>query len=252
MRIGPLKVDLKMPSPVRSALQLYGRVMYPIVRAPAEPILRRMFGMHPEGLEHVPRTGPAIVTPNHLGIIDPLFVAMAIQRRIVFIGKAEYWNAWQTRWLMEIAGGIPVERDDSVKAHGSLEAGTEVLRRGELLGIFPEGTRSPDGRLFKGKTGAARMALEVGCPVIPAGLIGTEAVLPKGATVPRLVRVKVKFGRPKYVPEEAREDAHLLRVFTDEVMRDIAELTGQTYRNRYSYQKRRGSVDAPVAISFGN
>ncbi len=252
MKIGPIKVPDQMLAPVRSALQMYGRVMYPVIRMPAEPIMRQLFRMHPEGLEHVPKSGPAIVTPNHLGIIDPLFVAMAIRRRIVFIGKAEYWNAWQTRWLMEIAGGIPVERDDSAKARGSLETGIEVLQRGELLTIFPEGTRSPDGRLFKGKTGAARMALEVGCPVIPTGLIGTEAVLPKGATIPKLSRVKVKFGRPMYVPEEAHDDAHLLRVFTDELMREITSLTGQTYRNRYSYQKRRGSVDAPVTIAFGN
>jgi 1-acyl-sn-glycerol-3-phosphate acyltransferase len=226
--------------------------MYPLVRTPAEPILRQVFRMHPEALEHVPRSGPAIVCPNHLGLLDPLFIAMAIPRRIVFIGKADYWNAWQTRWLMEIAGGIPVDRDDSVKAHGSLQAGIEVLERGELLGIFPEGTRSPDGRLFKGKTGAARMALEVGCPIVPAGLIGTEAVLPKGATVPKRVPVKVKFAPRMYVPPDAREDSHVLRIFTDELMQRIAGLTGQTYRNRYSYQKRRGTVDAPVAISFGN
>ena len=239
---------MKLPKVVSSALQAYGRVTYPIVRGVAEPGLRQMFRMHPDGLEHVPRRGAAIVCPNHLGLLDPLFIAMAIPRRIVFIGKSDYWNAWQTRWLMEIAGGIPVDRDDGTKAKGSLDSGIEVLKRGDdLLGIFPEGTRSPDGRLFKGKTGAARMALEVGCPIIPAGLIGTEAVLPKGATVPKLLPVKVRFGAPMYVPEGAHEDAHLLRVFTDELMHEIAGLTGQTYRNRYSYQKKQSGADPPLA-----
>src|SRR5688572_5677328 len=107
---------MKFPSPLSSALRLYGRVTYPIVRAAAEPALRQMFRMHPEGMEHIPRKGPAIVCPNHLGLLDPLFIAMAIPRQIAFIGKAEYWKAWQTRWLMEITGGIPVERDDSKKA----------------------------------------------------------------------------------------------------------------------------------------
>jgi len=242
---------MKLPKIVSQGLQAYGRIAYPIVRGATEPILRQVFSTHPEGLEHVPRKGPAIITPNHLGLVDPLFVALAVPRQIIFIGKAEYWDAWQSRWLMEIAGGIPVNRDDSVKAHGSLQAGTEVLQRGDLLCLFPEGTRSPDGRLFKGKTGAARMALEVGCPVIPCGLIGTEKVLPKGSTIPKRTRVKVRFGPPMHVPKQARVDAHLLRVFTDALMQEIAKLTGQTYRHRYSYQKKMGSVDAPVAATFG-
>ncbi len=243
---------MKLPRIVSQGLQLYGRVTYPIVRGAAEPILRQVFSTHPVGLEHVPRRGAAIITPNHLGLVDPLFVALAVPRQIIFIGKAEYWDAWQSRWLMEIAGGIPVNRDDSVKAHGSLQAGIEVLQRGDLLCLFPEGTRSPDGRLFKGKTGAARMALEVGCPVIPCGLLGTEKVLPKGTTIPKRTRVDVKFAAPRHVPDEARDDPHLLRVFTDELMQDIAALTGQTYRHRYSYQKKMGIVDAPVAVAFGN
>lgn len=242
---------MKIPNPAIGALRLYGRLTYPIVRAAAEPVLRQAFKMHPEGLSHIPRKGPAIITPNHLGLLDPLFVAMAIPRQVVFIGKADYWKAWQTRWLMELAGGIPVDRDDSVKSKGSLSAGTEVLKRGDLLGIFPEGTRSPDGRLYKGKTGAARMALEVGCPIIPAGLIGTEKVLPKDSKMPQLHRVALFFGAPMHVPQEAREDAYLLRVFTDELMAQIAKLSGQTYRHRYSYRKKQGAVDPVTAFTFG-
>jgi len=232
-----------------SALRLYGRVTYPIVRTAAEPTLRRLFEMHPEGLEHIPRTGAAILAPNHLSFVDPICVALTVPRRITFIGKAEYTDSWITRWFMEIGGVIPVRREDSAKAAGSLERGAEILRNGELLGIFPEGTRSPDRRLYKGKTGAARMAMQVGCPVIPVGLIGTEKVLPKDAKIPKLTRVQVKFGRPMVVPYEAHEDAHILRTFTDDLMHRIAELTGQTYRHRYSYNKRIAPVDAPV-MSF--
>lgn len=235
-----------------NALRLYGRVTYPVVRTVAEPWLRQMFHMHPEGLEHVPREGPAILCPNHLSFVDPMCLALTIPRRITFIGKAEYIDSWVTRWFMEMGGVIPVRRDDSAEARGSLLSGQAVLERGELLGIFPEGTRSPDGRLYKGKTGAARMALEVGCPVVPVGLKGTENVLPKDAKVPKRTKVVVKYGRPMFVPKEGREDARVLRVFTDELMREIAALTGQTYRHRYSYRKRMGSVDAPVAITFGN
>jgi 1-acyl-sn-glycerol-3-phosphate acyltransferase len=233
-----------------SALRLYGRITYPVIRTVAEPALRQMFHMHPEGLEHVPRTGPAILAPNHLSFVDPICMALTVPRRITFIGKAEYTDSWITRWFMELGGVIPVRREDSAKAAGSLNRGSEILRSGELLGIFPEGTRSPDGRLYKGKTGAARMALEVDCPVIPVGLTGTEKVLPKDAKIPKRTRVYVRFGKPMWVPKEAKQDAHVLRTFTDDVMHEIASMTGQTYRHRYSYTKRLGSVDAPVAITF--
>ncbi len=249
MKVGPLKIDL--PGAAVAALRLYGRVTYPIVRTAAEPMLRRMFQMHPEGLEHVPRTGAAIIAPNHLSFIDPLCIALTVPRRITFIGKAEYVDSWVTRWFMEMGGVIPVRREDSAKAQGSLDAGARVLEQGELLGIFPEGTRSPDGRLFKGKTGAARMALRVGCPLIPTGVVGTEKVLPKDAKVPTMTRVDVRFGRPMFVPKEATEDPHVLRTFTDDLMHEIAALSGQTYRHRYAYQKRLGSVEAPVSAAFG-
>jgi 1-acyl-sn-glycerol-3-phosphate acyltransferase len=245
-----VKRRLDLGDAALSAMRLYGRIAYPVVRTVAEPALRRVFSMHPEGVEHVPREGPAILAPNHLSFVDPICVALIVPRRITFIGKAEYTDSWVTRWFMEVGGVIPVRREDSAKARTSLERGADVLRSGELLGIFPEGTRSPDGRLYKGKTGAARMALEVGCPVIPVGLVGTEKVLPKDAKVPKVTPVQVSFGRPMCVPEEAREDAHLLRTFTDQVMHEIAKMTGQVYRHRYSYTKRMGSVHAPVAITF--
>jgi 1-acyl-sn-glycerol-3-phosphate acyltransferase len=227
-------------------LRVYGRAVYPWAKLATAPVIKRLFDVRVDGEDRVPRFGPAIITPNHLSFIDPFFVALMMTRRMTFIGKAEYWDSWKTRWFFELGGGIPVRRDDSIMAQGSLEAGQRLLERGELLGIFPEGTRSPDGRLYKGKTGAARMALEVGCPIVPTGLQGTQRVLPKDATVPRFARVTVKFGKPRLVPEEAREDAHFLRVFTDDLMCEIASLSGQEYRDRYAYQKRRGTVPAPA------
>jgi 1-acyl-sn-glycerol-3-phosphate acyltransferase len=233
-----------------SALRLYGRVTYPVMRTVAEPALRQMFQLHPEGLEHVPKHGAAILAPNHLSFVDPFCVALGVPRRITFIGKAEYTDSWITRWFMELGGVIPVRREDSEKAATSLELGAEVLKNGDLLGIFPEGTRSPDGRLYKGKTGAARMALDADCPVIPVGLIGTEKVLPKDAKVPKRTKVHVRFGRPMHISQEAREDPHVLRTFTDDLMHAIADLTGQTYRHRYSYNKRLAAVEAPVPLTF--
>jgi 1-acyl-sn-glycerol-3-phosphate acyltransferase len=232
------------------ALRAYGRALYPAMHLTAAPAVRRMFDIHVDGRRHVPRKGPAIIAPNHLSFLDPLFIVLVLPRRVTFLGKAEYSSSWVTRWWFELAGAIPVDRDDARRASGSLNAGMEVLRNGELLGIFPEGTRSPDGRLYKGKTGVARMALEVGCPVIPTGLTGTAEVLPKDAKVPKRHRVTVRFGEPRTVPEGAKEDAHLLRVFVDEVMQDIATLTGQTYRNRYAYQKRSGSASFDLAGMF--
>jgi 1-acyl-sn-glycerol-3-phosphate acyltransferase len=233
-------------------LRLYGRVLYRGAQMTMGPALRGLYNVRVRGAGNVPKYGAAIIAPNHLSFIDPFFVALTMPRRIVFIGKAEYWDSWTTRWFVEMAGGIPVRREDPTKSKGSLVAGVDLLREsGDLLGIFPEGTRSPDGRLYKGKTGAARMALQVGCPVIPTGLIGTRHVLPKDAKIPNLgPRVSVAFGKPMRVPEEGHDDPHVLRVFTDDLMHRIASLSGQEYRHRYAYTKRIGGAPTPQPFAF--
>ena len=231
-------------------LRAYGRLAYTGTKLTAGPVLRRLYNVKTTGAENVPRSGPAIITPNHLSFIDPFFVALTCPRHVVFIGKAEYWDDWRTRVFFEMAGGIPVRREDGGQAQSSLAAGVAVLRTGGVLGIFPEGTRSPDGRLYKGKTGAARMALEVGCPVIPTGLSGTRELLPKNAKIPNLgPTVSVKYGRPLRVPAEARTDSRALRVFTDELMQAIRDLTGQVYRDRYAYTKRIGQAGPVVPVT---
>lgn len=216
-------------------------MVYGAAKFTAGPALRRLYNVHLQGVEAIPPDGPAILAPNHLSVIDPFFVTLVAPRFVTFIGKAEYFDSWQTRVFMEMGGVIPVRREDP--AESSLESGKRVLSAGNLLGIFPEGTRSPDGRLYKGKTGAARMAVDVGCPIVPTGLIGTRHVMPKHAKVPGLgPRVSVKFGRPMTVPPEGREDPRVLRVFTDELMQEIQRLTGQEYRHRYAYTKRVGQA----------
>jgi 1-acyl-sn-glycerol-3-phosphate acyltransferase len=233
--------------PGSKLLRAYGRLAYGVTKMTAGPVLRGLYNVKVTGAENIPRSGPAIITPNHLSFIDPFFVALTCPRHVVFIGKAEYWDDWRTRVFFELAGGIPVRREDGLAAQSSLAAGVAVLRTGGVMGIFPEGTRTPDGRLFKGKTGAARMALEVGCPVIPTGLIGTRELLPKDAKIPNLgPTVSVKYGRPMRVPPEAQSDARALRVFTDELMHAIRELSGQVYRHRYAYTKRSGQPASPV------
>lgn len=232
-------------------LRAYGRLLYAGTKMTAGPVLRRLYNVKVKGAEAVPRSGPAIITPNHLSFIDPFFIALTADRHVTFIGKAEYWDDWRTRVFFEMAGGIPVRREDGAKAQSSLQAGVQVLRDGRVLGIFPEGTRSPDGRLYKGKTGAARMALEVGCPIIPAGLGGTRELLPKEAKIPGLgPTVSVRYGKPMYVPEGAHEDARVLRVFTNELMSVIRDLSGQEYRDRYAYTKRVGQPGPVVPASM--
>ena len=228
-------------------LRWYGRTVYGAAKLTAGPALRRLYSVRLQGVEAVPPDGPAILAPNHLSLIDPFFVTLVVPRFITFIGKAEYFDSWQTRMFMEMGGVIPVRREDPSET--SLEAGKRVLESGNLLGIFPEGTRSPDGRLYKGKTGAARMAVDVGCPVIPTGLIGTRQVMPKNAKIPGLgPRVTVKFGRPMTVPAEGKENPRVLRVFTDELMQEIARLTGQEYRHRYAYTKRVGQPTSTATL----
>ncbi|MEX0875382.1 MAG: lysophospholipid acyltransferase family protein [Actinomycetota bacterium] len=233
--------------PGAGLIRAYGRFLQRSAKIATGPAMRWMFGVDVEGLDRVPRRGPAIIAPNHLSFIDPLAVTLVVPRDVTYIGKAEYTDSWSTRWFMELGGVIPVRREDAVAAEGSLAVGVDVLQAGHLLGIFPEGTRSPDGRIYKGKTGAARMAAIVGCPIIPTGIRGTQDVLPKDAKMPKIgVRVSVKFGQPMRVPEGGSEDRGVLRALTDDLMQEIARLSGQEYRHRYSYTKKLGQP-GPVA-----
>jgi len=159
-------------------------------------------------------------------------------RNISFVGKAEYMDSWKTKFLFPAMGMIPIDRAGGDKSQAALDTAERVLRRGELFGIFPEGTRSRDGDLYKGRTGAARLAMKVGCPIFPVGVVGTREIQPPDAKFPKIRReCTIKIGRPINVARYASrgEDQHLvLRQITDELMFEIRELTGQVYRNVYA------------------
>ena len=200
------------------------------------PVIKRYWDFDLEGYERLPAEGPAILCPNHLSFIDSVFVAATVTRNISFVGKAEYMDSWKTKYLFPMLGMIPIDRTGGSKARAALNTAARVLERGELFGIFPEGTRTRDGKLHKGRTGASRLAMETGAPIYPVGIIGTDLALPPDSVRPRRGRVTIAIGRPirpeRYVQMPERHRAY--RAMIDEVMFEIRELSGQEYVNTYS------------------
>jgi 1-acyl-sn-glycerol-3-phosphate acyltransferase len=210
------------------------------LRAVARPITSKMWKIRREGFDRLPKDGPAILCPNHISFLDSAFLMLSVPRNISFVGKAEYMDSWKTKFLFPALGMIPIDRGGGDKSQAALDTAEAVLRRGELFGIFPEGTRSRDGFLYKGRTGAARLALKVGCPIFPVGVIGTREIQPPDAKLPKLGKeCTIKIGRPIDVGRyRSRGDDHLvLRQITDELMFEIRELTGQDYKNVYAGKK---------------
>ena len=214
--------------------------MYWVFKAILKPLLKALYRIRVEGLDNVPKKGPAILAANHLSFLDSFFIPLVVKRRkVTYLAKADYFKAWKTSWFFKSAGQISCERGGGDKSQQSLEIALDVLKDGNLLGIYPEGTRSPDGYLYRGRTGVARLALAAGVPVIPVGLVGTEKVMPKSAKFPRLrgrVKVRVRFGKPidfsRYAGKE--KDRFVLRSVTDEIVYEIMQLSGQEYRDEYA------------------
>jgi 1-acyl-sn-glycerol-3-phosphate acyltransferase len=201
------------------------------------PLFKVLWRFEVEGLEHVPARGPAILAPNHTSVMDSFFLPCVLPRRITYIGKAEYLDDWKTRHLFPALGMIPIDRSGGDAAEAALRAAHGVLARGELFGIYPEGTRSRSGKLHRGHTGPARLALRTGAPIVPVGLIGTREIQPPESRWPRPFRpVVIRFGRPISVERYlARAGDHrILRQIIDEVMYEIRELTGQEYVDTYA------------------
>ena len=201
------------------------------------PIANRLWSFDLQGFDRLPESGPAILCPNHVSFLDSAFLMLQVPRNISFVGKAEYMDSWKTKFLFPAMGMIPIDRAGGEKSQAALDAAESVLRRGELFGIFPEGTRSRDGYLYKGRTGAARLALKVGCPIFPVGVVGTREIQPPDAKVPKIRKAcSIRIGRPIDVKRHlSRADDHrVLRQITDELMFEIRELTGQEYRNVYA------------------
>lgn len=205
------------------------------------PLVKVVFRPWTEGEENIPERGAAIFASNHLSFIDSVFLPLIVPRRMTFPAKSDYFTGtgvkgWAMRSFFKGVGQIPMDRSGGEASRAALRSSLKVLRRGEFLGIYPEGTRSPDGRLYKGKTGVARMALEAQVPVIPVGLIGTDKAQPTGQMIPRITRVGLRFGRPldfsRY--EGMEDDRYVLRAITDEVMYEIMKLSGQEYVDEYA------------------
>lgn len=215
--------------------------LYPFSRMTIAPLLRAVWRPNVEGRDNVPREGGVLIASNHLSFVDSVVIPMVAPRKVVFLAKADYFTGKgpkgiATRTWFNAMGMIPVERDDSRAAVNSLDQALGVLRDGEAFGIYPEGTRSRDGRLYRGRVGAAHLAMQAGVPVVPVGIIGTPEVMPIGSNRPRRAKVTVKFGKPLTFGEDydAMPAGKARRRATDAIMDAIAELSGQERATSYN------------------
>ncbi len=205
------------------------------------PWLRVLFRPWVEGLNNIPKDTPAILASNHLSFSDSVFIILVTPRHITFLAKSDYFTGrgikgWFTKRFFHGIGQVPIDRSGGRASQAALLTGARILKQGDLLGIYPEGTRSPDGTLFRGRTGVARMALESNVPVIPVAMINTFEIQPPGTIWPRLSRVGVRIGAPmdfsQYEGQE--EDRFILRSVTDEIMHELMTLSHQEYVDIYA------------------
>jgi 1-acyl-sn-glycerol-3-phosphate acyltransferase len=215
------------------------------------PLLRLVYRPRARGLENLPTTGSFILAANHISFVDSLFIPLVCPRDVVYLGKADYFDKARTRWFMKAANVIPVRREGGSAAEAAIMAGIRALGEGYVVGIYPEGTRSPDGRLYRGKTGVARMALEAQVPVVPVSIHGSEEIMPLDSKMPRLSgRPTVTFGKPLYFDRyyDRPKDRFVLRSVTDEIMYEIMMLSGQEYVDEYAskVKKQQAAQSAEV------
>jgi 1-acyl-sn-glycerol-3-phosphate acyltransferase len=218
---------------------------YWLLKLVLTPLLRFFYRVRVEGAEHVPATGPAILASNHLSFCDSIFLPLVLRRRITFVAKAEYFEDPRTAWLFRAVGQIPVKREGGSASQRALESARDVLDSGGLFGIYPEGTRSPDGRLYKGHTGVARLALRSRVPVLAVAMIGTREAQPIGQVMPRVfMPITIRISAPMVFDRYAgrADDPLALRQAADEIMFEMRRLSGQGYVN--SYATRKGAVGA--------
>ncbi|MFJ5549038.1 lysophospholipid acyltransferase family protein [Streptomyces sp. NPDC093225] len=219
-----------------------------LIRASLRPFLRMMFRLQVEGAENIPGTGPVILAGNHLTFIDSLILPLISERQVCFIGKDAYVTGKGLKgrlmaWFFTGVGMIPVDRDGANGGVAALMTGRRVLEEGRVFGIYPEGTRSPDGRLYRGRTGIARLTLMTGAPVVPFAMIGTDKLQPGGAGVPRPGKVTVRFGEPMEFSryEGMDRDRYVLRAVTDSVMTEVMRLSGQEYVDMYATKAKEAA-----------
>lgn len=205
------------------------------------PFLKGVFRPWITGAENVPAHGAVILASNHLSFVDSIFLPLMLERPVVFLAKSEYFTGkglkgWLTKLFFKGTGQLPIDRSGGKASEASLNTGLQVLSRGEVLGIYPEGTRSPDAKLYRGRTGIARMVLEAGVPVVPCAMIDTEKVMPIGSKMPKIRRIGIIVGKPldfsRFTGLEG--DRFILRAVTDEIMYELAGLSGQEYDDVYA------------------
>lgn len=228
--------------------------LQPLARKIIGPLFRALFDVTVEGIENVPTAGPAVMCPNHLSVIDSFVLPAVLPRGIMYVGKAEYLDDWKTAKLFPAMGMIPIDRRGGDHAASALDTARSVLAGGGLFGIYPEGTRSRSGNLHKGHTGAARLAIETGAPIIPVGLLGTLDIQPPDQAMPKFfTEATVKIGTPIDVSRYANRigDRAVYRELIDEVMFEIQALTGQTYDHTYAGAKKpeRAAESQPAAAA---
>jgi len=207
----------------------------------AGPILKTVFRPWVTGLDNIPKTGGVIIASNHLSFIDSVFLPLVLDRRIFFLAKSDYFKGrglkgWATKAFMNGTGMLPIDRSGGKASEASLNTGLKVLHEGEVLGIYPEGTRSPDGKMYRGRTGVARMILEGNVPVVPVAMIDTEKVMPIGSKIPKVRRLGIVIGEPLDFSRFAglEGDRFILRSITDEIMYELNRLSGQEYVDIYA------------------
>ena len=219
------------------------------VRYVLAPLARLVYRPRVEGLENLPAKGPVIIAANHRAVLDTAVISLVVRRQVRFLGKAEYFTGRGIRGRLMAAfvdalGFVPVERGNAHAGLAALNAGQHVLNAGGVFAIYPEGTRSLDGRLYRGHTGVAVLTLTTGAPVVPVALFGTEKLMPRGGRIPRFAKVRVRFGAPMDFTHVAERNLRARRRVTDEVMATIRELSEQEYVDSYH---RRPEQDEGIA-----
>lgn len=211
----------------------------------AGPLLKTVFRPWVSGLDNIPRSGGVILASNHLSVIDSVILPLVIDRRIYFLAKSDYFvgrtfKGWVIKHFLLGTGMLPIDRSGGKASEASLNTGLEVLAKGDVLGIYPEGTRSPDGKLYRGRTGVARMILEAHVPVVPVAMIDTDKVMPIGSKLPKVRRIGIIFGEPlDFSRFEGMEgDRFILRSITDEIIYELSRISGQEYVDVYASSVR--------------
>jgi 1-acyl-sn-glycerol-3-phosphate acyltransferase len=217
-------------------------VAYWVLKGILTPVFFVLWRVKVEGRENIPKDGPAVLAANHQSFCDSFFIPLVVRRKVTFLAKAEYFDSWKTAWFFRAAGQIPIHRGGGSASERALEtARSEVLGKGKLLGLYPEGTRGMDQYVHKGRTGVTRLSREVGVPIIPVGVVGTVEVQPVNAKFMRpFKRVTIRFGKPMQMdppenPDDPLEnhDHTQCRAFTDDLMHEIARLSDREYMDEY-------------------